>query len=1273
MNSHLRLAFSTVAVCLLAATPLVGQTNLSGNATTADQLRARRTQAIQDLRLSIREEQARERVLVGQTADAVVQHLAAPPSAAFQTTAAAGAAPADHAHAFMTEWKDLFTTGTKTGFETVRSRERTGRSFVRMRQKVDGIPVLGGEVVVQIGSGGGVESVLSQLTQDTTPIDRGELSLVPGITQTAAMERALAFTQGLYASADGLQSSAATLALWDPAKVRETGGLQLVWQVLVETPSMAVPVPVRETVLVNAHSGDVISHNSGLYHALNRKVTDNTTQTVRNEGDAASNIAQLDEAYDNSATIYNFYKDFCNGRDSYNNAGAQIKSTVRASGTYSTGTESFFEDGYQVEDVMAHEFTHAVTSSESQVGTAPYYKGEPGAINEAFSDIFGEWVDQVGPKGDDSAEDKWLLGEDMQIASPKMRSMKNPPDYSHPDRKGSSFWSTSSSDNTVTHTNNGVGNKLAYLLCAGEKFNGRSIFGMGSPNADKTGGKVVSLFYECQTDLLSQTSDYSALADALAQAAINQNLTQAEKDNIDQACYAVEIKTGEITLPVALDDSDSDYTSAGDIYWYGTGVKSHDGTDSARTGHIPDSGTSELTRTVQGAATLSFWWACDSESDKDRLNLYIDGTLKRSISGNQSWSQVTETVDGTGEHTIKWAYEKDASGATGEDCGWLDQVSVTSTGPDTTPPGVTTYSPADGATGVDGAANLVLTFNEAVTAVPGKNIVIKKTSDSSTVETIAADDAKVTISSRTVTINPSGNLASSTDYHVLIDAGAFKDSAENTCAGIGDATTWNFTTGTDTTAPTVSAYYPAANATNVSTNTLLVLTFNEPVTAQSGKNITIKNQGGTTLETIAATDAKVSGNGTGMIVINPTNALSMFAPYYVLIDSGAFKDAAGNAYAGIAAAGMGQPQTWSFQAGTSSDSAAPTVSTYSPADGATGVSRAANLTLTFSEKVLIQSGKNFVIKKSSDNSTVATLAADGGQVTGTNTTTITLNPSGDLDYSTGYHVQVDSGAVTDLAANNYAGIATTTTWNFTTEADTTAPVNASGWPLADTVTTDGFTIRAKTNESGAAYYVVLADGATAPTAAEVKAATGSGGAAALASGNFTLSAAAEASAAVTGLASSTAYDVYVVARDASNNLQSSATKLDATTASTPLETWRNTHWSQTSNSGDAADTADPDSDGLANLLEFALGGDPTDPSDPTGPAVGVSAESQLTLTFTPQRVSGLTYIIEASPDLSDWSDVSDITALLTAGQAHTHTDSVANPTRRFLRLKVTQP
>jgi hypothetical protein len=103
-----------------------------------------------------------------------------------------------------------------------------------------------------------------------------------------------------------------------------------------------------------------------------------------------------------------------------------------------------------------------------------------------------------------------------------------------------------------------------------------------------------------------------------------------------------------------------------------------------------------------------------------------------------------------------------------------------------------------------------------------------------------------------------------------------------------------------------------------------------------------------------------------------------------------------------------------------------------------------------------------------------------------------------------------------------------------------------------------------------------------------------------------------------------------------------------------------------------AATDDPDGDGLANLLEYALGTEPGNAASGSAPVAGVDADGKLTLTFTPERVSGLRYVIEASSDLSDWSDVTDITSLLTPSQAYTHTDASAVTTRRFLRLRVTQ-
>ncbi|MDG1949527.1 MAG: Ig-like domain-containing protein, partial [bacterium] len=117
------------------------------------------------------------------------------------------------------------------------------------------------------------------------------------------------------------------------------------------------------------------------------------------------------------------------------------------------------------------------------------------------------------------------------------------------------------------------------------------------------------------------------------------------------------------------------------------------------------------------------------------------------------------------------------------------------------------------------------------------------------------------------------------------------------------------------------------------------------------------------------------------------------------------------------------------------DITAPTISSLSPADNATTVSGDANLVLTFSESVDVESG-NIVIKQTSDNLIIETIDVTGGLVTGTGTDTITVNPSTTLTDEIGYYVEVASTAFDDAASNSYAGIADSTTWNFTIAAAT---------------------------------------------------------------------------------------------------------------------------------------------------------------------------------------------------------------------------------------------
>jgi uncharacterized protein YhjY with autotransporter beta-barrel domain/methionine-rich copper-binding protein CopC len=109
----------------------------------------------------------------------------------------------------------------------------------------------------------------------------------------------------------------------------------------------------------------------------------------------------------------------------------------------------------------------------------------------------------------------------------------------------------------------------------------------------------------------------------------------------------------------------------------------------------------------------------------------------------------------------------------------------------------------------------------------------------------------------------------------------------------------------------------------------------------------------------------------------------------------------------------------------------PTLSSSSPADNATNVARDANIVLNFSESVDVESG-NITIKKTSDNSTVEIFnVATSGQVTGTGTSQITINPSSDLFGGFEYYVLIDATAFDDTSGNSYAGISSTTALSFT--------------------------------------------------------------------------------------------------------------------------------------------------------------------------------------------------------------------------------------------------
>ena len=345
-------------------------------------------------------------------------------------------------------------------------------------------------------------------------------------------------------------------------------------------------------------------------------------------------------------------------------------------------------------------------------------------------------------------------------------------------------------------------------------------------------------------------------------------------------------------------------------------------------------------------------------------------------------------------------------------------------------PTLSSSSPADNATGISVNANIVLNFSENVDAESG-NITIKKTSDNSTIETIDVTGAKVSGSGGTqITVNPSTTLDGETEYYILIDATAFDDAQGGSYIGISSTTALSFTTA-DVANPTLTSSTPANNATDIAINSNIVLNFSETVTVASG-NITIKKSSDdSTVEQINISGGQVTGSNSTQLTVNPSSDLAEGTEFYIQIDTTAIVDTSSNAYAGI-----NDTTTLSF---TTSDNTNPTLSSSSPADNATDVAVDANIVLNFSENVDAESG-NITIKKTSDDSTVETIDVSGGQVSGSGTSQITVNPSSDLDNEVEYYLLIDATAFDDALGNSYAGISSTTALSFTSVSSNSNPL-----------------------------------------------------------------------------------------------------------------------------------------------------------------------------------------------------------------------------------------
>jgi YD repeat-containing protein len=338
---------------------------------------------------------------------------------------------------------------------------------------------------------------------------------------------------------------------------------------------------------------------------------------------------------------------------------------------------------------------------------------------------------------------------------------------------------------------------------------------------------------------------------------------------------------------------------------------------------------------------------------------------------------------------------------------------TTGTGPDLVPPAVINENPFNNATNVPLNVPMVLQISEPVD--PGTVNNNSFTIYDNTTQLYVAGTYSVSTDGRTISFLPGAPLAAQSLFTVSF----FGPADDPVSLGIQDLSgnllgcavlcNFQFTTGTaaNTTGPTVVGVSPPNGLTLVPINAQVVVQFSEPVDALTVNQVTLSSGG-----TVNVTSRLTNANQT--LILEPVVPLNTAATYTISVTG--VKDMSGNAQTA--------PSTTTFITGAGADLTPPTVTTVSPANGATAVATTTAIQLTFSKRIdpLTVTMTDFTVIPSGG------VAISGNISVAANGLTATFTPSAALQASTLYYVEA-TAAITDMEGQPL-GASTTT---FTTQ------------------------------------------------------------------------------------------------------------------------------------------------------------------------------------------------------------------------------------------------
>ncbi len=292
------------------------------------------------------------------------------------------------------------------------------------------------------------------------------------------------------------------------------------------------------TLVDGTRSAPIRTFSAGTQQTLPGTLVASTQQNVWDNTPARGKGAAVD-AHFYAAFVYDYYKSKF-GRNGIDGQNSPMVSTVH----FGTNYENAFWDGTQMAygdgatrfkplsaglDVVAHEFTHGVTTSTSKL----VYQGQPGALNEAVSDILSTYIEHAY-KPDD--RNNWVTGE--LVSTAPIRDLTNPKAFNQPSNM-KEFVNTQQ-DNGGVHINSGIPNNAAYLM---------TMSGTNPYSKVKVGGKLgwekaEKLWYEVETKYLMARTDFAGAATMTVNAATALGYTPADVAVVKCAWVAVGVLPG---------------------------------------------------------------------------------------------------------------------------------------------------------------------------------------------------------------------------------------------------------------------------------------------------------------------------------------------------------------------------------------------------------------------------------------------------------------------------------------------------------------------------------------------------------------------------------------------------------------------------------------------------------------------------------------------------------------------------------------------------------